>query len=148
MLCYTYSVVCADCDAAWHVSHMMVVVPLRSQDGSVYVCRRCFLGVLLPQRVEARLLRGLSDDQTDGFGNPSPFRTWLARETKQYAAGSRPYALVTIPEIEIRCPRDGTILQIWRNYPEDPPLVCPKCGSCSCRATHTGEIGFDVVTVW
>jgi len=146
--CYSYSVACADCRAEWHVDHMMVSLPLACADHSRYVCPKCFLGVILPHRVELRLLQGLSDDQTDEFGNASPFRTRLAQEIKRYARGNRPYALVTIPEIEIKCPEDGTILEAWRDYPENPSLVCPGCGSRACHATHTGEIGVGVLTAW
>jgi hypothetical protein len=146
--CYTYSVVCPDCHAAWYVDHILLSLPLRCADTCRCVCPRCLLGIILPYRVEAMLLGGLADDQTDVFGNPSPFLTSLAREIKQHAGSSRPYALVTIPEIEITCPNDGTILKAWLNYPEDPPLVCPKCGSCSCRGTYTGWFGCLAPTDW
>jgi hypothetical protein len=127
---------------------MVVSLPLWSSGTSHYACPRCFLGVALPSRVEARLLHALSDDQTDEFGNPSPFRTWLAQQMRRHAGSSRPYALVTIPDIEIRCPEDGTVLQAWRDYPESPPLACPRCGSRECRAAATGEIGCGVLTAW
>jgi hypothetical protein len=131
------------------VGHKKVTLRrLGSSDRSRYVCPRCFFEVVLPRRVEARLLRELPEDQTDQFGNPSPFRTWLARKIRPYALGHRPYALVTIPDIEIRCPHDGTTLEAWRDYPEIPSLVCPRCGSRTHVATDTGEIGFDVLTDW
>jgi hypothetical protein len=127
---------------------MVVSLPLWSADSSRYVCPTCFLGVALPRQAEARLLQGLREDQADAFGNPSPFRTRLAREIKRYVGGDRPYALVTIPDIEIRCPEDGSALEAWRDYPENPPLVCPRCGSRAGLATSTGEIGCGVLTGW
>ena len=145
---YSYSVACADCQAAWHVGHMTVSLPLRFADSVRYFCPRCFLEVVLPGRVEARLLQALSDEQTDAFGNPSPFRARLAQLIKPYAQGSRRYALVTIPEFEIACPEDDAPLEIWRNYPEDPSLLCPKCGSRACQAASTGEIAHGVLTFW
>lgn len=148
MNAYTYSVACADCRAEWHVGHMVVSLPLWSSESSRYLCPRCFLGVVLPDRVEAKLLERLSEDQSDEFGNPSPFRSRLAQAIKPFAQGSRPYALVRIPEIEIRCPEDGAILEAWRDYPETPPLACPKCGARTGRATLTGEIAHGVLTAW
>jgi len=145
---YTYAVKCADCRAEWFVGHCLISLPLSFTDGARYVCRRCFLAVVLPRRVEARFLQQLAEDQTDEFGNPSPFRSQLAREVKRFGRSGRPYGLVAIPEISILCPQDGAALEPWNEYPENPPLLCPKCGSRSGAATATGEIGHGVLATW
>jgi hypothetical protein len=125
-----------------------VSLPLSFKDGARYACPKCFLAVVLPRRLEARFLQKLAENQSDEFGNPSPFRTMLARNVKRCSRGGRQYALVTIPEFRIVCPRDGAVLEPWNEYPENPSLVCPNCGSRSCAAAATGEIGSGALTTW
>jgi hypothetical protein len=137
-----------DCGAEGHLGHMMVSLPLASEEISRYVCPMCYLGVAIPRRIESRFLQQLTAEQTDSFGNPSTFRSWLAQEIKQRPPNLRPYALVSLPSFEIPCPEDGTLLEAWSNYPDSPSLLCRRCGSRHVRAEFTGEIGCGAITTW
>ena len=147
-MAYCSEAPCSDCGAHNEYGTIDVALPLRAESYTRYFCTTCSVTIAIPVAVENRFLRALEEEQSDQFGNPSRFRSQLARLVKQYEAQDRHYALVGIPVLQIFCPDHKTQLELWTDYPCARLLVCRYCGNRSVLTDGVTWISGSAVWMW
>lgn len=140
--------VCRSCGRQGEIAMMTIRLRLPSERMQHLVCPRCCLHIELPEKCENRFIRALEENQTDGFGNVSTFRTSLAELIRQQASSGRAYTLTRINPPTVVCPADGSEFEAWSNYPDPPILICSKCEARAVEVLGCNWVSGSVLTPW
>ena len=147
-MAYGSEATCDSCGAHNEYGTIDVGLPLPAESHTHYFCAICSVTVKIPVAVENRFLLALDEQQTDQFGNPSWYRSELARILKPYGKADRPYALVRIPRLELICPEHKRPLDLWSDYPSARLLICRECGEQSVLTDGVTWFSGSAVAPW
>ncbi len=138
--------ICEHCGTVGSYCTVEVALPLPCEKHAIYYCPACSTVVRIPVAVENRFLADLAELQSDHNG--SWFRSQLATLLKGFADPTRPYALMRIPPLAIKCPEHELEMKSWTDYPEPRALICQNCGQLSREFDKIAWISGSVITPW